>query len=73
MEVLKKNHTHTQKDTMYTWKLVGLCIQMLGIRSNVTIVNLTQTMKKKENYNYDMYAMNDLIYTITRNDMKVMK
>lgn len=51
--------THTQKDTMYTWKLVGLCIQMLGIRSNVTVVNLTQTMKKKENYNYDMYAMNE--------------
>lgn len=32
---------------------------MLGIRSNVTVVNLTQTMKKKENYNYDMYAMNE--------------
>lgn len=46
---------------------------MLGIRSNVTVVNLKQTMKKKENYNYDMYAMNDLIHTITRNDMKVMK
>lgn len=59
MEVLKKNHTHTQKDTMYTWKLVGLCIQMLGIRSNVTVVNLTQTMKKKENYNYEMHAMNE--------------
>lgn len=46
---------------------------MLGIRFIVTVVNLTQTMKKKVNYNYDMYAMNDLIYTITRNDMKVMK
>lgn len=72
MEVLKKNttHTHTKR---HTWKLVGLCIQMLGIRSNVTVVNLTQTLKKKVNYNYDMYAMNDLFYTITRNDMKVMK
>lgn len=57
MEVLKKN-PHTQKDTMYTWKLVGLCIQMLGIRSIVTVVNLTQTTKKV-NYNYDMYAMNE--------------
>lgn len=42
----KTTHTHT-KDTMYTWTLVGLCIQMLGIRSIVTVVNLTQTMKKK--------------------------
>lgn len=46
---------------------------MLGIRSIVTVVNLTQTMKKKVNYKYEMYAMNDLIYTITRNDMKVKK
>lgn len=49
---------------------------MLGIRSIVTVVNLTQTMKKKVNYNYDMYAMNEwfnLYNNKERNDMKVMK